>query len=180
MWQGEGLSDGGSSSFEEYYFAADWHVVAFGYYHLACMLLILYKPTPRFAIRSAHSGHQAQILEHARAMYHSCDSQRCDIIPLPKLIRPRRLISLQFISSIILPLTVGPISVFSSLNTADHRAVSLLAQVGFHELPFALHSSLPQLQLLTSITQCRPATHILSSRTVSLLSFQSKTRAKSL
>ncbi|KAJ9150522.1 putative C6 transcription factor [Coniochaeta hoffmannii] len=57
--------------FPEYYFAADWHVVAFGFYQLACMLLIIYKPNPRFAIRSVHAGRlrkeDAQILEHARA-----------------------------------------------------------------------------------------------------------------
>jgi hypothetical protein len=54
IWQSDGPCDG--SSFPEYYFAADWHVIAFGFYHLACMLLIIYKPNPRFAIRSAHSG----------------------------------------------------------------------------------------------------------------------------
>lgn len=53
IWQSSGSSDG--SPFPEYYFAADWHVVAFGFYQLACMLLIIYKPTPRFAIRSAHA-----------------------------------------------------------------------------------------------------------------------------
>ena len=77
MWQGEGSSGGGS--FPEFYFAADWHVIAFGYYHLTCMLLILYKPTPRFAIRSAHSGHQAQILEHARAICGSCKSEPSNV-----------------------------------------------------------------------------------------------------
>jgi len=87
--------------FPEYYFAADWHVVAFGFYQLACMLLIIYKPNPRFAIRSVHAGglrkedvssqfrhsfvggsrantkqsRQAQILEHARALCGSCKSE---------------------------------------------------------------------------------------------------------
>ncbi|KAK0613674.1 hypothetical protein B0T14DRAFT_569696 [Immersiella caudata] len=79
IWQGPGGSDSSGSPFPEYYFAADWHVVAFGYYHLACMLLILYKPTPRFAIWTAHSGHQAQILEHARAMCGSCQSEPSNV-----------------------------------------------------------------------------------------------------
>lgn len=30
-------------------------VIAYGFYHLARILLILYKPTPRFAIRNLHS-----------------------------------------------------------------------------------------------------------------------------
>jgi hypothetical protein len=54
IWQSNGSCDG--SPFPEYYFAADWHVIAFGFYQLACMLLILYKPHPRFAIRSAQAG----------------------------------------------------------------------------------------------------------------------------
>lgn len=55
IWQSDGPGgDGGP--FPEYYFAADWHVVAFGFYQLACMLLIIYKPNPRFAIRSASAG----------------------------------------------------------------------------------------------------------------------------
>ena len=28
--------------------------MAFGYYHLACMLLIIYKPSPKFAVRGVH------------------------------------------------------------------------------------------------------------------------------
>lgn len=53
IWEGDGCSE--DSPFPEYYFAADWHAVAFGFYHLACILLILYKPAPRFAIRSAQA-----------------------------------------------------------------------------------------------------------------------------
>jgi hypothetical protein len=30
-------------------------VMAFGYYHLACMLLAIYKPSPKFAVRGLHS-----------------------------------------------------------------------------------------------------------------------------
>jgi hypothetical protein len=30
-------------------------VMAFGFYHLACMLLAIYKPSPRFAVRGLHS-----------------------------------------------------------------------------------------------------------------------------
>ena len=54
IWQGDGSCDG--NPFPEYYFAADWHVVAFGFYQLASILLIIYKPSPRFAIRRAHGG----------------------------------------------------------------------------------------------------------------------------
>lgn len=30
--------------------------MAFGFYHLACMLLAIYKPSPRFAVRGLHSS----------------------------------------------------------------------------------------------------------------------------
>lgn len=53
IWEGDGSCDG--NPFPEYYFAADWHAVAFGFYSLACILLIIYKPSPRFAIRSSHA-----------------------------------------------------------------------------------------------------------------------------
>ncbi|KAB5536268.1 hypothetical protein GE09DRAFT_344905 [Coniochaeta sp. 2T2.1] len=56
IWQSEGGLCEEDSPFPEYYFAADWHVVAFGFYQLACILLIIYKPNPRFAIRSAQGG----------------------------------------------------------------------------------------------------------------------------
>lgn len=29
-------------------------VMAFGFYHLACMLLVIYKPSPKFAVRGVH------------------------------------------------------------------------------------------------------------------------------
>jgi hypothetical protein len=29
-------------------------VMAFGYYHLACMLLTIYKPSPKFAVRGVY------------------------------------------------------------------------------------------------------------------------------
>lgn len=61
-----------SSKFPEMYFTADWHgmcspscsvelsntdlVVAFGYYHFSCILLLTYKPGPKFATRFA--GHK--------------------------------------------------------------------------------------------------------------------------
>lgn len=64
---------GASNPFPEFWFTADWHgkrrsrpgpswcslvshsvVMAFGFYHLSCILLIMYKPTPRFAVRSSH------------------------------------------------------------------------------------------------------------------------------
>ncbi|KAK4243654.1 hypothetical protein C7999DRAFT_18025 [Corynascus novoguineensis] len=77
IWQEDGSCEG--SPFPEYYFAADWHVTAFGFYHLACILLIIYKPAPRFAIRSTQAmglrKEDAQILEHARALCGSCKSE---------------------------------------------------------------------------------------------------------
>jgi hypothetical protein len=54
IWQGHGSCDG--NPFPDYYFAADWHLIAFGFYQLSCMLLIIYKPNPRFAIRSVQAG----------------------------------------------------------------------------------------------------------------------------
>ncbi|EON65868.1 hypothetical protein W97_05110 [Coniosporium apollinis CBS 100218] len=62
---------GSSNPFPEFWFTADWHVMAFGFYHLACMLLIIYKPTPKFAVRSVRASPREtdiQIMSHARAI----------------------------------------------------------------------------------------------------------------
>jgi len=49
--------------------------MAFGYYHFSCILLLMYRPAPRFAARNIGSrlseGDQ-QILDHARAMCGAC------------------------------------------------------------------------------------------------------------
>ncbi|KAI5456196.1 hypothetical protein BGZ63DRAFT_367490 [Mariannaea sp. PMI_226] len=50
IWSGE--PELGGNPFPETWFTADWHVMAFGFYHLARMLLKVYCPSPRFAIRS--------------------------------------------------------------------------------------------------------------------------------
>ncbi|KAF2272055.1 uncharacterized protein EI97DRAFT_427020 [Westerdykella ornata] len=68
---------GASNPFPEFWFIADWHVMAFGFYHLSCMLLIMYKPTPRFAVRSVHGRLREtdfQVMEHARAICGACRS----------------------------------------------------------------------------------------------------------
>ncbi|KAH6621592.1 hypothetical protein B0J18DRAFT_467163 [Chaetomium sp. MPI-SDFR-AT-0129] len=75
VWQAEGV-DG--DPWPEYCFAADWHVVAFGFYQLARILLVLYKPSPRFVVRRVGGGlrkEDAQILQHARALCGSCKSE---------------------------------------------------------------------------------------------------------
>ncbi|KAJ5175184.1 uncharacterized protein N7482_001061 [Penicillium canariense] len=54
IWYSEAVPDSGNP-FPEIWFTADWHIMAFGYYHLACMLLAIYKPSPRFAVRGLHS-----------------------------------------------------------------------------------------------------------------------------
>lgn len=78
-------------------------VMAFGFYHLSRMLLVLYKPTPRFAVRGFLSGPresdvclaysllaelsltlpQLQVLEHARAI---CGACWCQPATVPSLI----------------------------------------------------------------------------------------------
>ncbi|KAK4141687.1 uncharacterized protein C8A04DRAFT_30673 [Dichotomopilus funicola] len=82
VWQGE--SPEGDTEEEdgvpwpEYCFAADWHVVAFGFYQLARILLVLYKPSPRFVVRRVGGGlrrEDALILQHARALCGSCKSE---------------------------------------------------------------------------------------------------------
>ncbi|KAJ5137621.1 hypothetical protein N7476_008314 [Penicillium atrosanguineum] len=63
IWYSEAIPESGNP-FPEIWFTADWHIMAFGYYHLACMLLVIYKPSPKFAVRGvhggAHPGHEAR------------------------------------------------------------------------------------------------------------------------
>ncbi|CAI7671334.1 unnamed protein product [Penicillium pancosmium] len=54
IWYSEPVPESGNP-FPEIWFATDWHIMAFGYYHLACMLLAIYKPSPKFAVRGLHS-----------------------------------------------------------------------------------------------------------------------------
>lgn len=71
IWYSEAVP-GSRNPFPEIWFTADWHsmsakqnptlrclmlsiVMAFGFYHLACMLLAIYKPSPKFAVRGLHS-----------------------------------------------------------------------------------------------------------------------------
>lgn len=35
--------------------------MAFGFYHLACMLLAIYKPSPKFAVRGLHSTRESDV-----------------------------------------------------------------------------------------------------------------------
>jgi hypothetical protein len=69
IWYSDPVA-GSGNPFPEIWFTADWHgmsddpvvctvfislsivVMAFGFYHLACMLLTIYKPSPKFAVRS--------------------------------------------------------------------------------------------------------------------------------
>ncbi|KAJ5751673.1 hypothetical protein N7520_008590 [Penicillium odoratum] len=54
IWYSEAVQESGNP-FPEIWFTADWHIMAFGFYHLACMLLAIYKPSPKFAVRGLHS-----------------------------------------------------------------------------------------------------------------------------
>ncbi|KAE8839010.1 hypothetical protein HRS9139_03393 [Pyrenophora teres f. teres] len=71
------------SSFPDIWFTADWHVVSFGFYHFACIMLLRYKPGPKFAIRhvGSLSPTDHQILSHARAI---CGASRSspETVPL--------------------------------------------------------------------------------------------------
>ncbi|CAI6338437.1 unnamed protein product [Periconia digitata] len=74
IWSGH---DSSQSRFPLIYFTADWHVVSFGYYHVCCMLLLAFKPGPRFIlknVRAKPSENELQILEHAYALCGSCKS----------------------------------------------------------------------------------------------------------
>ncbi|KAJ6129425.1 hypothetical protein N7512_002205 [Penicillium capsulatum] len=54
IWYSEAVP-GSENPFPGIWFTADWHIMAFGFYHLACMLLAIYKPSPKFAVRGLHS-----------------------------------------------------------------------------------------------------------------------------
>ncbi|KAG8670814.1 hypothetical protein FPOAC2_04117 [Fusarium poae] len=69
IWYGEQNREAGP--FPEIWFTADWHVMAFGFYHLAKMLLMVYRPSPRFAIRNTQRtipASEETVMEHARAL----------------------------------------------------------------------------------------------------------------
>ncbi|UPX19590.1 uncharacterized protein EKO05_0009849 [Ascochyta rabiei] len=51
IWHGPAGEDG-NSCFPQMWFTADWHAVAFGLYHFSCIMLLSFKPGPRFAIRN--------------------------------------------------------------------------------------------------------------------------------
>ncbi|KIW15105.1 hypothetical protein PV08_07892 [Exophiala spinifera] len=82
-------SDSGSSDdhpFPIILFTADWHVMAYGFYHLASMLLLIYKPFPRFAIRKVQrelKDADAQVMMHVRAI---CGACKCSQATVPSLI----------------------------------------------------------------------------------------------
>jgi hypothetical protein len=52
IWQGEA---GARGRFPQIWFTTDWHIVSFGFYHFACIMLLTYKPGPKFAIRNTAS-----------------------------------------------------------------------------------------------------------------------------
>ncbi|CAG7565380.1 unnamed protein product [Fusarium equiseti] len=69
IWSGEQNREAGP--FPEIWFTADWHVMSFGFYHLAKMLLVVYRPSPRFAIRNiqrAMPASEEAVMEHVRAL----------------------------------------------------------------------------------------------------------------
>ncbi|KAF2641427.1 hypothetical protein P280DRAFT_398590 [Massarina eburnea CBS 473.64] len=80
IWSGH---DREKSVFPGYYFTADWHVVAFGFFHFSSILLLTYKPGPKFALRNVRakpSETDNQILDHARAICGSCKSAS-EVVP---------------------------------------------------------------------------------------------------
>ncbi|CAG5181767.1 uncharacterized protein ALTATR162_LOCUS9824 [Alternaria atra] len=78
----EGLASG-QGSFPRILFTADWHTVSFGYYHFAHIMLLRYKPGPKFAIRNVEnlSDTDHQILSHARAICGASNSSP-ETVPL--------------------------------------------------------------------------------------------------
>ncbi|OOQ82429.1 C6 transcription factor [Penicillium brasilianum] len=76
IWYSEAVKESGNP-FPEIWFTADWHIMAFGFYHLACMLLAIYKPSPKFAVRGLHSPAResdVRVMMHARAICGACNS----------------------------------------------------------------------------------------------------------
>ncbi|CAG5188981.1 uncharacterized protein ALTATR162_LOCUS12076 [Alternaria atra] len=78
----EGLASG-QGSFPRILFTADWHTVSFGFYHFAHIMLLRYKPGPKFAIRNVEnlSDTDHQILSHARAICGASNSSP-ETVPL--------------------------------------------------------------------------------------------------
>ncbi|KAH6872616.1 hypothetical protein BKA58DRAFT_438723 [Alternaria rosae] len=74
---------GDQGCFPEILFTADWHAVSFGFYHFACIMLLRYKPGPKFAIRNVGSLSETdnQILTHARAISGASNSSP-ETVPL--------------------------------------------------------------------------------------------------
>ncbi|KAI8939425.1 hypothetical protein NX059_003205 [Plenodomus lindquistii] len=70
-------------AFKDIWFTADWHAMAFGFYHFSCIMLLSYKPGPKFAIRTVGrlSETDHQILRHARAICGASKSSP-DTVPL--------------------------------------------------------------------------------------------------
>ncbi|CEJ59815.1 hypothetical protein PMG11_08419 [Penicillium brasilianum] len=76
IWYSEAVKESGNP-FPEIWFTADWHIMAFGFYHLARMLLAIYKPSPKFAVRGLHSPAResdVRVMMHARAICGACNS----------------------------------------------------------------------------------------------------------
>ncbi|KAF2122548.1 hypothetical protein BDV96DRAFT_639128 [Lophiotrema nucula] len=72
IWSGPATA---RSIFSEAWFTADWHALAYTYYHFTSLLLINYKPKPRFAVRNVDdklSEDDLDILNHARAICGAC------------------------------------------------------------------------------------------------------------
>ncbi|RAR07228.1 c6 zinc finger-like protein [Stemphylium lycopersici] len=58
-------------TFPDIWFTADWHAVSFGFYHFACIMLLRYRPGPKFAIRNVgslsdtdYSGDRPEHMQH--------------------------------------------------------------------------------------------------------------------
>ncbi|KAF2855187.1 hypothetical protein T440DRAFT_551441 [Plenodomus tracheiphilus IPT5] len=66
IWTGPSTDE---SVFADIFFTADWHVISFTFYHFASMLLLTYKPGPRFGMRIVQSEEsRLEILKHAEAI----------------------------------------------------------------------------------------------------------------
>lgn len=72
---GSGFSRDGCV-FLNIWFTSDWHSISFIFYHFSCILLLIYTPGTKFAIRSVHSKSlkSNQILDHSRAICCACES----------------------------------------------------------------------------------------------------------
>ncbi|KAF2851079.1 hypothetical protein T440DRAFT_468198 [Plenodomus tracheiphilus IPT5] len=81
MWSGPVQEE---STLSGIWFTADWHAVAFCFYHFSCLLLYIYKPGLKFAVCKVdgeRSDTECQILDHARAICSSCKSSP-DTVPI--------------------------------------------------------------------------------------------------